>query len=292
MSADRCDRLRRRSVAVEAGAARRSRPLSFPASRSLAWARGLDHRDGRRRRARSCVPRGSAARCRHGVLLRAFDGSRSRFRGTRPARRDQLRPGRLRRGRPSDHLSGRSRQSGRNAFQAPAQSPGNGRIAAETPPAGHRVPGLDRHRLREPVVRDAAGAGGTLAGDDLSSLGASHGATDRRRGPAGLPARSARSAGRSLASLRDRRSRSGFLRADHARIRAAAGAEAVDDSRALVDALSVEPVAGAGDSVVRPRRPETGRKSPQSDARLERSGRCGHFPSGRVRSARRWPVPW
>ena len=56
--ADRRDGIRRRAAAVEVGAARRSCPLSYPASRGLARACELDHRDGRRRRSRPSVTRG------------------------------------------------------------------------------------------------------------------------------------------------------------------------------------------------------------------------------------------
>ena len=59
----------------------------------------------------------------------------------------------------------------RFAVDTSEEPPGNGRGAARSGRAGRRVPRLDRHWSRQPVVRDDPRAGRAAAGDDLPEVG-------------------------------------------------------------------------------------------------------------------------
>jgi NAD-dependent epimerase/dehydratase family protein len=82
--------------------------------------------------------------------------------------------------------------------------------------AGDRVPRLDRHRPRQPVVRVDLRARSKAPGDAVPEVGFDTVATDRDRRLVGLPARRPRPARWAERDLRDRRTGSRFLRRHHA----------------------------------------------------------------------------
>ena len=131
---------------------------------------------------------------------------------------------------------------------------------------------LDRDWLRQSFIRDAAGTRGTIAGDDMSALGAR--LADRSPSKTCWPTCCRR------LSYRTARRRSTRLAAPtrYPTDRSwpntrGSGPETMDDFRAAADALSVESLAGPGHTAVRSRGPQAGRELAKSDARLQRSGR-------------------
>ena len=112
-----------------------------------------------------------------------------------------------------------------------AQPPGSRPHSRRLGRADDRVPGLDRDRLGQPLLRDAPHARRAPAGDDHAALGAHQGAADRDRGRARLPRSGARRRARGQRGVRDRRRRRGLLRGADARVRAAARPPPLDRSR-------------------------------------------------------------
>ena len=87
------------------------------------------------------------------------------------AGRRQLRPRRRPRRRAPHHLSRRTRRRSGFPVDTSEEPPGNGRGTARRRRTGRRVPRLDRHWRRQPVVRDDPRAGRAAAGDDLPADG-------------------------------------------------------------------------------------------------------------------------
>ena len=94
------------------------------------------------------------------------------------------------------------------SLSAPSEEPGRDRRgpSRERRPR-HRVPRVDRHRRRKPVVRDDSGAGRAAARHGLSALGRDAHAAHRHRRRAGVSGGGARPARGAGGSLRDRRTR-------------------------------------------------------------------------------------
>ena len=137
----------------------------------------------------------------HGVdqayyLVHSMAGG-GRIRGARSAGGGQLRtrrgPGR----RAPHRLSRRARRRPRVAVDAPQEPRRNRAGVARVRRADRRVPRVDRHRRRQPLVRDDSRAGRAAARDDLSALGGHADPADRHRRRAGVSARGARPADRS-----------------------------------------------------------------------------------------------
>ena len=166
--------------------------------------------------------------------------SRLRLCRARSPGRSQLRPRRRPRRRAAHHLSRRTRRRSRLAVDTSEEPRGNGRRAARKRRTGRRVPRVDRHRRRQPVVRDDPRAGRAAAGDDLPAVGR-HAAPSRLRLTMcwRYLVRGARPAGGSRRRVRNRRTRGGVLRRDDARVREAAWPATPADTGAGADTAAV-----------------------------------------------------
>ena len=109
---------------------------------------------------------------------------------------------------------------------------------------------------------------------------------DRDRGPRRVPRRRARPCRRGKPRVRDRRRRPGLLQRHHARVRAAARAQAADHPGARPDAGALEPVARPRHAALRAGGPQTHRQRPPRDRRPRpRGGRGLPDPARGVREA-------
>ena len=180
---------------------------------------------------------------------------RGRLRGPGSPGRRQLRPRRRRAGvRRIIYLGGLADDAASLSPHLKSRAE-TGDVLRASRRAGHRVPRVDRHRRRQPVVRDDSGAGRAAAGDDLPALGAHADAADRRRRRAAriwAPPSICRT---TATDLRDRRARGRVLRRHDARVRAAAWTAPAAAAGARADAAAVRPVARAGDAGAGARRP-------------------------------------
>ncbi len=189
----RCDRLRRRAPAARSLEERGERV------RCLSRRPEVPALAASRRR-----PRSSAGTCsqpetlgpgargrRHRLLPRPLDELETRRSTRTTGRRPVVRRGSARGRRPPHRLPRRARARA-GPLAAPRLAPGGRSDPARVRRPDDRVPGLDRDRLGQRVVRDDPRARREAAGDGDAAVGARAGAADRDRGRARLPARGAR----------------------------------------------------------------------------------------------------
>ena len=222
--------------------------------------------DRRRRRPRHRVPAAGDARRRDRLLPRPFDDLGGELRAAGSSRRRQLR-GRGARGRRAPDRLPRWARRRRRSLEPPVESPGSRPHSRRLGCADDRVPGFDRDRLGQPLLRDASQAGRAPAGDDHAALGAHQGTADRDRGRARLPRRGSRRRARRQRGVRDRRRRPGLLRGADARVRPAARHPPLDHPGAVPHRAAVEPLARARDPRLRPRRSQADRQPSARDRR-------------------------